>query len=412
MKPAVMRVGVFHPGTQNSWQRAVAFQEAGMLAWYATSLHFPADGAVLRWAARVPGAAGRRLRRLLARRSSELLEAQHLRRMGWLPPAAIAARRLGRADLARRLDALGDRRFGRSVTRLAAREPVDALWTHDGRALEAFRWAKPRGIACVLDQSIPHPRALNAVLRAERARDPEALRHWTPASSAVIARADAEIALADRVVVGSQFAYHTMIVEGCPAKKLRLVPYGWDETLFPDAPPVRPPLQGRPLELLFVGTVCARKGVGPLLVAMALLPPGLARLTLLGRLELPESLLRRPDVCHRPQVPRAEVPEYMRAADVLVLPSLFEGGGIVLYEALASGLAIVQSRHCGDGVQDGANGLVLDAVAPAAIAAAIHAAADPEWLARWQAASWARRESRSWAAYRRRLPAVLEGLGR
>ena len=35
-----MRIGVFHPGTQHSWQTALAFQEAGMLGWYATSAFY------------------------------------------------------------------------------------------------------------------------------------------------------------------------------------------------------------------------------------------------------------------------------------------------------------------------------------------------------------------------------------
>ena len=35
-----MRIDVFHPGTQNSWQRACAFQESGQLAWYATSVFY------------------------------------------------------------------------------------------------------------------------------------------------------------------------------------------------------------------------------------------------------------------------------------------------------------------------------------------------------------------------------------
>jgi hypothetical protein len=35
-----MKVGVFHPGTQHSWQTALAFQEAGTLAWFATSIFY------------------------------------------------------------------------------------------------------------------------------------------------------------------------------------------------------------------------------------------------------------------------------------------------------------------------------------------------------------------------------------
>ena len=33
-----MQVAVFHPGTQHSWQTALALQQLGRLAWYATSI--------------------------------------------------------------------------------------------------------------------------------------------------------------------------------------------------------------------------------------------------------------------------------------------------------------------------------------------------------------------------------------
>ena len=58
---AAMKVAVFHPGTQHSWQTALALQDLDRLAWYATSIfyrphHFPY------WLERVmPGAIGRRL---------------------------------------------------------------------------------------------------------------------------------------------------------------------------------------------------------------------------------------------------------------------------------------------------------------------------------------------------------------
>jgi hypothetical protein len=108
-----MRVGVFHPGAQHSWQRALAFQEAGALAWYATSVQLPADGAALSLAGRVPGLAGRRLRRELARRSVAGIEPGLLRRMGLAEWLEIALRRAGARGTAAAVNRIGNRRFGR-----------------------------------------------------------------------------------------------------------------------------------------------------------------------------------------------------------------------------------------------------------------------------------------------------------
>lgn len=414
-----MQVGVFHPGSQNSWQRAVAFQEAGTLAWYATSLHFRRDGLAMRFARQLPDRLRCRLEQSLSRRSCAELDPQYLRRMGFLEPLEVALRRARLRSLADRLDSTGNRRFGSLITRLAGREPVEALWTHNGCALEAFRWAKAHGITCVLDQSVGHPRAMNAVLAAEQRRAQEFTAvAYQPYSDAWIERTDAEVALADCVVVGSHFAYETMIRNGCPRDKLRIIPYGYDETLFPDQQPVRVPVDGRPLELLFVGSIQARKGVAHLLEAIRQVPPHVARLTMIGRLDVPSATFSRYAdlVRHIPQLPRSKIAAHMRAADVLVLPSLFEGGGIVLYEALASGLAIIQSRACGDGViadqkDVGANGIVLREVSAAVLVQAIQSAAtDPNRLAQWQAASWRRRHTRSWAVYRARVRDLMRDL--
>lgn len=414
-----MRVGVFHPGSQNSWQRAVAFQEAGTLAWYATSLYFPPDGMAMRFVRRFPDRSRQRFEQLLKRRSFAALDPQNMRRMGLLEPLEVALRRARFPALANRLDSIGNRHFGSLITRLAGREPVEVLWTHNGCALEAFRWAKAHGITCVLDQSVGHPRAMNAVLGAEHRRAPEFTAvTYQPYSDALIKRTDAEVALADCVVVGSHFAYETMIRNGCPRDKLRIIPYGYDETLFPDQPPVWAPVDGRPLELLFVGSIQARKGVAHLLEALRQVPPHVARLTLIGRLDVPPVTFSRyaDRVRHIPQLPRSKIAAHMRAADVLVLPSLFEGGGIVLYEALAAGLAIIQSQACGDGVVAdqsgiGANGIVLPEVSTAALVRAIQITAmDPNRLAGWQAASWRRRHTRSWAIYRARIRELMQEL--
>ena len=70
------------------------------------------------------------------------------------------------------------------------------------------------------------------------------------------------------------------------------------------------------------------------------------------------------------QVPHHEVFKYMKAANLLVLPSLEEDLGTVNLEAMASGLPIVASRVGGipDIVEDGINGFLVSPRSPAEIA--------------------------------------------
>jgi len=406
-----MRVGVVHPGSQNAWQRAYAFQEAGALGWFATSAYFHPGSAPVRAASRVPGRGGARLQRALLKRWFPPLDPAYLRRMGVAEFGELALRRAGRHRAAHRLNLWGNKRFAARVVALIRREPVDVVWSYNSNSLELFRWAKARGLTCVLDQSIGHPAAENAVLAAERAAHPAFFVDGERGhDGAWIDRNDEELDLADRVVVGSATAAATLTARGHDPAKIHVVPYGADETLFPAEPPVRTPPRGRPLELVFVGAAGPRKGIQYLLPAMSKLSPSMASITLVGRLAMPRTTFARyaHRVRHVPQAPRDAVVGHMARADLFVLPSLFEGSSVALAEALGSGLGAIQSDRAGVGVTDGASGRVLDHVDADALADAVaDAAADPERVRAWQAAAWRQGRQRRWADYRAGIREVM-----
>jgi len=81
--------------------------------------------------------------------------------------------------------------------------------------------------------------------------------------------------------------------------------------------------------------------------------------------------------------PVAGVEEYFRAADLFVMPSLREGFGMAIVEAMACGLPVIATRLAGVTdtiVTDGENGLLVPPGDPAAIARAIERiVANPAW---------------------------------
>ncbi|HJZ93389.1 MAG TPA: glycosyltransferase family 4 protein [Gemmataceae bacterium] len=110
--------------------------------------------------------------------------------------------------------------------------------------------------------------------------------------------------------------------------------------------------------------------------------------------------------------PTPAVARYYAAADLFVFPSYYDTFGLVVTEAMASGLAVVTSRSAGaaDFVEDGVNGwLTADPWDPTAIAAALRALVeDPDRRARMGAAArkavedytWDRVAERTLAVYR------------
>ena len=76
--------------------------------------------------------------------------------------------------------------------------------------------------------------------------------------------------------------------------------------------------------------------------------------------------------------PRKDVPALMHAIDVFAMPSIWEGFGLVLLEAMAAGRPIVASRVATipEVVVDGETGLLVPAGDPLALAEALARLAD------------------------------------
>lgn len=402
------RIGVFHPGTQHSWQTALAFQETGTLGWYATSVFYDPT----RWPYRIerllPAGARARVSAEFQRRYMAELDpgkVRHLDPIEWLETAAA---RLDLPRLSGWLNMVGNKSFARSVARLCEREPVDLLWGYDTAALELFEWAKPRGIPCVLDRTIAHPNHTNRMMAAAFQRHPEFFAApFVAHSRALIEREDREIALADRVVVGSEVCARTLIEAGCAAEKIQIVNYGFGETMFPSVPLRRAPLEGRPLRFLFVGQVGVRKGVPDLLKAFAAIAPRHATLDLVGPRQVSQEALApyAERVTFHPPVRRAEVAKFYAQADCFVFPSLSEGGAIVLAEAIGGGLGILQTYWGGAGAEHGRSGMVIDSGdhLPRALDEIL---SRPQIVEDWQEAAWAKAPSRRWRDYRVKVAAL------
>ena len=119
---------------------------------------------------------------------------------------------------------------------------------------------------------------------------------------------------------------------------------------------------GRPLQVLFVGLLAQHKGIGYLLDAIDRLGSQV-ELTLVGRRF--HANPRVDEACRRwrwfETLPHSEVLDLMMEADVLVLPSLSEGFGLVVTEALACGLPVIVTPNVGasDLVRDGREGFVV-----------------------------------------------------
>jgi len=126
------------------------------------------------------------------------------------------------------------------------------------------------------------------------------------------------------------------------------------------------------LVALYVGALSARKGADTFAEAIRRSPRWLG--VMVGRDALgPKRLKPDARLLLTGTVPPDDVPAWMIAADVVVVPSRHEPLGLAAIEALACGIPVVAAAVGGlvEVISDGANGLLVPPADPGAVAAAL-----------------------------------------
>jgi glycosyltransferase involved in cell wall biosynthesis len=157
-----------------------------------------------------------------------------------------------------------------------------------------------------------------------------------------------EYDLAYRLLCPTEFVVKTFLDKGYAREKLIRHFYGFDEKVY--RPSDSPREQRRGLRMLFVGVCAVRKGVHYALEAWLRSPASQDGEFLIAGEFLPSYAEKLKNLLSHPSVRvlghRTDVPELMRSSDMLVLPSIEEGFGLVITEAMGSGCVPLASEAC------------------------------------------------------------------
>ncbi|MBN2581565.1 MAG: glycosyltransferase [Planctomycetes bacterium] len=223
-----------------------------------------------------------------------------------------------------------------------------------------------------------------AVVMTEHQADPRRWAMWLLRRAA--RRADALTAVSEGV-------RSHLIARGFSPESVLMLPNGIETQPLAEAQPACRATLSLPDDarmLLFAGRLTRQKGLDVLLAALSSLAADYPSLRLvvagdgedrpaLTALAARLGLAQRVVFLGR----RDDVPSLMKAADVVVLPSRWEGLSLVLLEAMAAGRPVVATRVEGqtETIDHGRTGLLVESESPEAMAAAICRVLDDTALA-------------------------------
>jgi alpha-maltose-1-phosphate synthase len=293
-----------------------------------------------------------------------------------------------------------------------------AVYCYEDSALATFHRGREEGVVRIYELPTPYHREKRRLFEKEAEREPEVGRFLvSPEPTAKLRRKDAELLAADVIVVPSRFVQESIEKFLRPSGKFLVVPYGSDTNIKQKGWTAKD--DRLPLRLFFAGALGPGKGLHLLFSALSHLPRSHFHLSLAGRWKpgFQEWLSKEYSVSYDwlGQLTQAEVYETCRQSDIFVFPSLADGFGLVILEAMASGIPVIATDQTAgpEIIESGVDGWIVPAGDVVALRNTIEGAmqtrtqlAEMGIAARHKSLTW------SWSSYRRRLRMqLIETLG-
>lgn len=288
---------------------------------------------------------------------------------------------------------------------------VTGVYSYEDGSYNSFSKAREIGLKCFYDLPIGYWRSAIKILEKEKEQWPEwesTLKNFED-SSQKLHRKDEEIRLADVIFVASSFTAQSLKEYPGKLPPVEIIPYG-----YPKVETLREytTTGNRPLKLLFVGGLSQRKGIANMFEAVKRFHSDVS-LTVVGQKTsnncpvLDQALLR-----HRwiPGLSHKEILELMKAHDVLMFPSLFEGFGLVITEAMSQGTPVITTNRTAgpDLIAHGENGWLVEPGSTVAIEECLeHLLQHPEEVVSAGKAAQQSARLRTWEVYGRELAETL-----
>jgi len=243
---------------------------------------------------------------------------------------------------------------------------INVIYSYEDCALNSFKIANKNCIKTIYDLTSPYWLLKKKILEEEVNLQPD----WNLSSSEVLTEKkcknkDEEIALSDQIIVASSFTAKSLeLFEQNIKSKINIVPYG---ITCPTKKIINKRNKNDKLKIIFAGRPTLSKGIQYLIQTLDQLDfPW--ELEIAGSIpEKPHQISQKLDLLLKDprckflgQIQNKNLLKKMRENHIFLLPSLFEGFGQVILEALSCGLPLITTNNTAglDIIDDGKNGFL------------------------------------------------------
>lgn len=242
---------------------------------------------------------------------------------------------------------------------------INIIYSYEDCSINSFKIAKENNIKTIYDLTSPYWRLKKKILDEEKLYQPNwNLSSLEFSSDNKCRLKDDELFLSDEVIVASKFSADSLKLYKKKKIIVNVIPYG---VKCPEKKFINRREKNTKFKILFVGRPILSKGIQYLIKIVSLLDFNW-EIEIAGSIpekpfQISKSLdifFKSPKVKFLGQINHSKLLNKMQKSHVLLLPSLYEGFGHVLLEALSCGLPIITTENTGgrDFVKDSINGFI------------------------------------------------------